>query len=710
MAIDQSQADQLQAAYQSGSPDLQSMASNMGVTQADVAQYFPGFDTASAGLNIPAAPTPTPAPAAPTPTPAPAAPTPTPTPTPTLSTLDSTGYAPPPVSSTPVTTDQIQQYVTGIMNDPNLNQFQKENNIIQAANANNVSMGTLGGIFGASNVLNGLSDYKTQMTNYINNAITSNPEDGMAQTAAITNAANANGLNAADVAKTTGMNQAAIQGIFDNYSKGVSNIATSLTAPNVTDAQKMAGALQAQNQYGITDAQYANALGMKTGDVTNYLDPARNFQSSLKTLSANPNAATSSQVQDLLNQAQNNPTVASLFSGVLPQLQTVLPNLQFSEAFKNAQSGTGSASDILGNYQQMQTLAQNNPALAQQFAPQLQQINQLMQMSSGGKNLSTFETFSGLDKNMLSQAPTALPTKTVPYNYVDENGNYVKGTTQEVQQPEGVTANQDDNGVTYSKQVTTPAGWDPKVQVYAQYDANGTLTGYKASQPVFPTDASGNPIDNGKVKYWGEWDANGNAKPQVDTSHGGQVSNLMQEMGPMAGIGLGALATYLSGGLAAPLTSSLGATAGSALASGIVGGGLAGLTGGNIAQGFFAGGLGNLAGSTVGNALKGVDTGLGATANNFVSTALPRAATAATTAAIGNPANIGNAILGSLGGSALNTAANSLLPQGTPSTLTSALSTVLPKILQGAPLNQFDLMNAVMAADKASAKPTGSTT
>ena len=154
MAIDQSQADQLQAAYQSGSPDLQGMVSNMGVTQADVAQYFPGFDTASAGLNVPAAPTPTP----------------------TLSTFDSTGYAPPPVSSTPVTTDQIQQYVTGIMNDPNLNQFQKENNIIQAAKANNVSMGTLGGIFGASNVLNGLSDYKTQMTDYINNAITSNPK------------------------------------------------------------------------------------------------------------------------------------------------------------------------------------------------------------------------------------------------------------------------------------------------------------------------------------------------------------------------------------------------------------------------------------------------------------------------------------------------------------------------------------------------------
>jgi len=706
MAIDQSQADQLQAAYQSGSPDLQSMASSMGVTQADVAQYFPGFDTSAAGLSIPAAP----APAAPD---APAAPTPAPAPAP--STLDTTGYAPPPVSATPVTTDQITQYVTGIMNDPNLNQFQKENNIVQAAKANNVSMGTLGGIFGASNVLNDLSDYKNQMTNFINNAVTSNPKDGMAQAATITNAANANGLSAADVAKTTGMDPTAVQGIFNNYQTGVKNIASSLMQPGVTDAQRTATALQAANQYGITDAQYANALGMKTSDVTNYLDPARNFQSDLKTLSANPNAATSSQVQDLLNQAKNNPTVASLFSGILPQLQSVLPNLQFSEAFKNAQSGTGSASDILGNYQQMQNLAQNNPALASQFAPQLQQINQLMQMSSNGTNLSTFETFSGLDKNMLSQAPTTLPTKTITQTMDDGTGNVTTGTGNVVDtsnlMKQGITAGEDANGNTiYQKQIATPAGWDPKVKVTANYDSTGQLTGYSAAQPVFPTDASGNPIDNGKVKYWGQWDATGKAIPQVDTSHGGFVSNTMQELGPVAGLGLGALATYLSGGLAGALTDSLGATAGSALASGIVGGGLSGLTGGDIGKGFLAGGLGNLAGSTVSNALKGTDIGLGATANNFANTALPRAATAATTAAVGNPANIENAILGSLTGSALNTAASSLIPSGTPSTLTSALSTVLPKILQGAPINQFDLMNAVMAANKASAKPTGSTT
>ena len=53
MAISEEQAGALAQAYQSGSPDVQSMVNNMGVTQADVAQYFPGFDVSGAGLSLP---------------------------------------------------------------------------------------------------------------------------------------------------------------------------------------------------------------------------------------------------------------------------------------------------------------------------------------------------------------------------------------------------------------------------------------------------------------------------------------------------------------------------------------------------------------------------------------------------------------------------------------------------------------------------------
>jgi hypothetical protein len=53
MAITAEQAAQLASAYQSGNSGLQSLVNQMGVTQADVQQYFPGFDVAGAGLTLP---------------------------------------------------------------------------------------------------------------------------------------------------------------------------------------------------------------------------------------------------------------------------------------------------------------------------------------------------------------------------------------------------------------------------------------------------------------------------------------------------------------------------------------------------------------------------------------------------------------------------------------------------------------------------------
>ena len=46
-------AAQLASAYQGGANDLQAMVNTLGVTQADVNKYFPGFDVAGAGLTLP---------------------------------------------------------------------------------------------------------------------------------------------------------------------------------------------------------------------------------------------------------------------------------------------------------------------------------------------------------------------------------------------------------------------------------------------------------------------------------------------------------------------------------------------------------------------------------------------------------------------------------------------------------------------------------
>lgn len=56
MAITAEQAAQLASTYQTGdTAGLQGLVNQMGVTQSDVAQYFPGFDVSTAGVTLPGA-------------------------------------------------------------------------------------------------------------------------------------------------------------------------------------------------------------------------------------------------------------------------------------------------------------------------------------------------------------------------------------------------------------------------------------------------------------------------------------------------------------------------------------------------------------------------------------------------------------------------------------------------------------------------------
>ena len=121
-------------------------------------------------------------------------------------------------------------------------------------------------------------------------------------------------------------------------------------------------------------------------------------------------------------------------------------------------------------------------------------------------DLATYSAFTGLPSDLTSAAPKKID----PSSY-DAKGN-----------PKGMRfvpgGNETDPG-TYTVPIDTPAGWDPKVPLFANYDNQGNLVNFSGANPVFPADANGKL--SGQSKFKPVWDASGKAAPVQDTSKGG---------------------------------------------------------------------------------------------------------------------------------------------------------------------------------------------
>jgi hypothetical protein len=389
----------------------------------------------------------------------------------------------------------------------------------------------------------------------------------------------------------------------------------------------------------------------------------QDFVNQLKSIATNPTTTTSSQIQDLITRAQNDPTLAQTYATQIQTLQAALPTYQAQDAITQAQSGT----NVLQNYQNLLNIAQTDPTVASALgSTTLTGIQDALQASGNGKYISTFEALTGLDKNIQSQVPAQLDTTKLP---------------------QGVTQNDDG---TYQVQVPTPAGWDPGTHVFATYDQTGALTGYYSPNPVFPTDANGNMSN---LKYDASWTANGAPTPQLDTSHGGVVSNFVQGMGPLGGLAIGAALSALTGGIAAPLsdalTGALGSTLGAAATQGVLTGGLSSLLGGKFSTGFEAGALGS--GITQGlNAIPGIP----ATASQYYTKPIGNAL--ASSLVTGTPVgtNLANAAIS--GG--LNQSLNNV--PGLDAKTAGVIANLLPSIMTGK-LNPASLVGVASNLQKA---------
>jgi hypothetical protein len=321
-----------------------------------------------------------------------------------------------------------------------------------------------------------------------------------------------------------------------------------------------------------------------------------------------------------------------------------------------------------------------------------------------------FQTFIGLDQKTLGDVPKQLEmTKGTTQSITDNDGQQQTYTTPgQVKDTKGLEPvysytgsgdSQTEQLVGYTKPVKTAAG----VTVDAQYDANGTLTGYRGrpEDKVWPAH---------RVGVTGVWDADGKAKPEQKVETVGFAKNLIKdvaELGPIGQLAIMAATSGLGSLISGPLQSALGQTLGKAVASGLVGGTMSEIGGGKFGKGFATGAIGSpvqaLTQNLMGSLMPNLDTG-NATLNNYVAKALPNLASS-TVGALINKQDIGQAGLSSLVGSGTNMLTSNLINSAMPDTLTPEMQKMftgvsgqlLSSLLQGqTPDFQKAIMSTIM--------------
>jgi hypothetical protein len=365
-----------------------------------------------------------------------------------------------------------------------------------------------------------------------------------------------------------------------------------------------------------------------------------------------------------------------------------------------------------------------DPALREKYGAQADAIDQVAKMSQriadekfGGKlQPHMFQTFIGLDQKTLADVPKQLEVgKPETKSYTDSDGQtqtytvpgQVKNTKglEPVYNVLGSGEDQSQQLVGYTKPVKTSAG----VTVDAQYDANGTLTGYRGrdEDKVWPKH---------RVGVSGQWDVNGKASPVTQVESPGVLKNMIQDvaaLGPVGQIAI-AFATSGLGSLAAgALTPTLGATAAKVVASGLVNGAMAEMGGGKFGKGFLTGAAGAGTNLLAQNYMPTINTG-NAFADQYLTKALPNLATSAVGAAL-NKQDIGQAGLSSLLNTGTNMATSSLINSAMPDTLTPDMQKMftgisgqlLSSLLQDKPIDlQKSIMNTIMQNAMSPSKTT----
>ena len=614
----------------------------------------------------------------------------------------------PPVQSR---NDIIKSYVADILGNKDMTQFEKTNNIMEAAQKNSVTTKELQDLYGKDSVDKYLKDYGSEMKGYITATLGDKTKSDFDKVAVINQAANKYGLDANEIAQYSGLNKKGVDQMFTAFDTGLAGIVKNLSAPTVSDLDKTKGALSLQAKYGISDDQLAKAIGGNiTGkDVAAYLAPVKSFGTDLQTLTSDQ-TKTALDIQTFLDKAKKDPRIEGLYGLAIDKVQKAVPILGLRDSI----AGNGSPEQLTKGYTDFVAAVNADPALKEKYGAQADAIDKVAKMSQriadekfGGKlQPHMFQTFIGLDQKTLGNVPKQLEVgKSETKTYTDNEGQTqtytVPGQVKDTKGLEPVyttTGSGEDSSqqlTGYTKPIKTAAG----VTVDAQYDANGTLTGYRGrpEDKVWPQH---------RVGVTGVWDADGKAKPEQKVETVGFGKNLIKDVSDLGPIGQLAIAFATSGlgSLAAgALAPTLGATAAKVVASGLISGTMAEMGGGKFGKGFLKGAVGNpveaLTQNLVGQFMPNIDTG-NATFNNYLTQALPRLASS-TAGALIDKKSVADAGLASLVGSGTNMLAGNLINSAMPDTLTPEMQKMftgvsgqlLSSLLQG---QTPDIQKAVM--------------
>jgi len=622
---------------------------------------------------------------------------------------------------TPFTTTQIKDYISGVMGDPTLASWEKTNKVMEAAQKAGISQGDLTSIYGKDVVDPYLKTYGTGIKDYITNTLGDKTKSDFDKVALVNQAANKYGLDANEIAQYSGLNKKGVDQMFTAFDTGLASIVKGLSAPTVSDLDKTKGALALQSKYSITDDQIAKALGGNiTGkDVTAYLAPVKNFGTDLQTLTSDPTKS-AKDLQAFVDNANKDPRLKGLYGLALDKVQKAVPILGLRDSI----SGTGTPEEQTKGYTDFVAAVNADPSLREKYGAQADAIDQVAKMSQriadekfGGKlQPHMFQTFIGLDQKTLADVPKQLEVgKPETKSYTDSDGQTqtytVPGQVKDTKGLEpvynvlGSGEDQTQQLVGYTKPVKTSAG----VTVDAQYDANGTLTGYRGrdEDKVWPKH---------RVGISGQWDVNGKASPVTQVESPGVLKNMIQDVAALGPVGQLAImfATSGLGSLAASaLTPTLGATAAKVVTSGIINGAMAEMGGGKFGKGFLTGAAGAGTNLLAQNYMPTINTG-NAFADQYFSKALPNLATSTIGAAI-NKKDIGEAGLSSLLNTGTNMATSSLINSAMPDTLTPEMQKMftgvsgqlLSSLLQDKPIDlQKSIMNTIMQNAMSPSKTT----
>jgi len=629
----------------------------------------------------------------------------------------------PPVQSR---NDLIQSYVSNILGNKDMTQFEKTNNIMEAAQKNSVTTKELQDLYGKDTVDKYLKDYGTEMKGYITSTLADKTKSDFDKVAVINQAANKYGLDANEIAQYSGLNKKGVDQMFTAFDTGLAGIVKNLSAPTVSDLDKTKGALSLQAKYGISDDQLAKAIGGNiTGkDVAAYLEPVKTFGTKLQDITGDQ-TKTASDIQTFLDKAKKDPRIEGLYGLAIDKVQKAVPVLGLRDSI----SGNGSPEQLTKGYTDFVAAVNADPALREKYGAQADAIDQVAKMSQriadekfGGKlQPHMFQTFIGLDQKTLADVPKQLEvTKPETKSYTDNEGQTqtytVPGQVKDTKGLEPVyftTGSGDDQSqqlVGYTKPVKTSAG----VTVDAQYDANGTLTGYRGrdEDKVWPKH---------RVGISGQWDANGKASPVTRVESPGVLKGMIQDVAALGPVGQLAIAFATSGlgSLAAgALTPTLGATAAKVVSSGLINGAMAEMGGGQFGKGFLTGAAGAGTNVLAQNYMPTINTG-SAFADQYLTKALPNLATSTIGAAL-NKQDIGQAGISSLLNTGTNMATSSLINSAMPDTLTPEMQKMftgvsgqlLSSLLQDKPIDLqksilSTIMQNAMSPSKTTAKEKG---